>query len=89
MYDIYLYKVVFTRISTDVWPPNQVIAEDGCSSPKCFKGDFADMFTALQPILNFTFVVKRTPVAGVPLENGSWTGQIGKQFPIILLVRRN
>ena len=29
-------------------------------------------------MLNFTFIIKKNSVAGSKLENGSWTGQIGK-----------
>ena len=55
----------------------QTVVEDGCTSVDCFKGWYADLFNLMQPILNFTFVVTKNGVAGIELENGSWTGQIG------------
>ena len=61
-----------------MWGLAQTVVEDGCTSSDCFKGSNADLFTALQPLLNFTFVVTRNVVAGRRLENGSWNGQIGK-----------
>ena len=66
------------RISSDVWPPSQTVVEDGCTSSECFKGTLADIFTSIQPILNFTFTVTKNGVAGIGLENGTWTGQIGR-----------
>ena len=74
----------FVRISSDVWTDMQTIVEDGCTSSKCFKGANADIFTSVQPLLNFTFTVKRNGIAGSKLENGSWTGQIGKKFKILI-----
>ena len=66
------------RISSDVWPPSQTVVEDGCTSSECFKGTLADIFTSIQPILNFTFTITKNGVAGIGLENGTWTGQIGR-----------
>ena len=32
--------------------------KDGCQSSHCFMGHYPDMFTALQSMLNFSFVVE-------------------------------
>ena len=65
------------RISSDIWPPSQTVVENDCTSSKCFKGQYPDVFYAIQSIMNFTFKVLRNPVAGAKLANGSWNGQIG------------
>ena len=74
------------RISSDVWPPSQTVVEDGCTSSECFKGVYADFFTSIQPILNFTFTVKKNGVAGIGLENGTWTGQIGREMISLICI---
>ena len=78
-----MHLFLFPRLSSDVWPKSQTIADDGCTSSKCFQGTFADIFTALQPLLNFTFTLSKNPVAGARLENGTWTGQIGIRIHLI------
>ena len=70
MYQNFLYN----RVSSEAWHPYQVTVEDGCTSSKCFKGSGVDIFTAAQPILNFTFVVTRR----------TWKDQIGKHIESIL-----
>ena len=35
--------------------------KDVCQSSHCFKGHYPDMFTALQSVLNFSFVVEINP----------------------------
>ena len=57
-------------------PPFQTYLEDGCSSPECFKGVYADTFFKLQESMNFTFTIEWVKGFG-GIKNGSWTGMIG------------
>ena len=53
--------------------------QEGCETPECFKGYYADMFNNVQSELNFTYTVNVSSAAGITLKNGSWTGMIGMQ----------
>ena len=59
-------------------PPNFCARhlEDGCTSSKCFKGLYADIFHSLQESLNFTFTIQLVKSFG-GMKNGTWTGMIG------------
>ena len=67
-----------SRIASSKWWRSQTKADDGCQSFECFKGINPEILEILQPILNFTFTITKEQVAGRKVENGSWTGQIGK-----------
>ena len=43
--------------------------EDGCQSSTCFKGHYADMFVALQSVLNFTFKIEVNPPQNILGKN--------------------
>ena len=75
-----LIHIILHRITTAVWPPYQIHAEDGCSSKDCYKGIFPDIFYAIQSKLNFTYTIEINNAAGTILENGTWTGQIGLSY---------
>ena len=44
-----------------------------------FEGMFADIFTSLQELMNFTYTLKEPPDGewGAQRADGSWTGMIG------------
>ena len=67
-----------SRIASSKWWRSQTKADDGCQSFECFKGINPEILEILQPKLNFTFTITKEQVAGRKVENGSWTGQIGK-----------
>ena len=71
-------RILF-RLSSDYWPPSQTEVIDGCNSSDCFKGAYPDVLHALQDIMNFTYTVRRNPIAGAQLPNGTWIGQIGNR----------
>lgn len=52
---------------------------DGCQSPECFQGMFADVFHELMDMMNFTYtmMMPKDGQWGAQRDNGSWTGVIG------------
>ena len=62
--------VFFTISATSFkWGTVTTNIEDGCQSFTCFKGHYADMFIALQSILNFTFTIKENPPQNILGKN--------------------
>ena len=80
----YIYRIV-----TGVYPPYVTYVEDGCKSPNCFKGVYADVFHELQSLLNFTYTVSVTHGFGSRLPNQSWTGLIGKYSTLEKVTQNN
>ena len=70
-------NLIWNRIASSTYPQWISHAEDGCSSPKCFKGYYADVFHALQNELNFTYTITFDKVFGAKQKDGSWSGKIG------------
>ena len=64
------------RAVATVSPPFQTYLLDGCRSPSCFKGVYADTFHKLKEKMNFTFTIEWVKVFG-GVKNGQWTGMIG------------
>ena len=52
-----MYNYIFS-VTTFQWAPSQSYVTNGCSSPDCFTGYFADLFYAVQSELNFTFTIR-------------------------------
>ena len=57
-------------------PPAVTYIEDNCSSKRCFKGLFADVWHALVEQMNFTYTIRRAHQWG-SYENGKWNGMVG------------
>ena len=57
-------------------PPAVTYIEDKCSSKRCFKGFFADVWHALVDQMNFTFTIRRAYEWG-SFENAKWNGMVG------------
>ena len=73
-----------SRIASSQWWRAQTVAEDGCRSFECFKGINPSILEILQPILNFPFTITKEQIAGRKIENGSWTGEIGKSHKDVI-----
>ena len=73
---ISLYAVDEHRAVATVSPPFQTYLVDGCRSPSCFKGVYADTFHKLKDTMNFTFTIEWVKAFG-GVKNGQWTGMIG------------
>ena len=80
---------ILNRIASSTYPQWISHAEDGCSSSKCFKGYYADVFHALQTELNFTYTITFNKVFGAKQKDGSWSGKIGDFITLDLLSRKN
>ena len=76
IYLTYHYIVDEHRAVATVSPPFQTYLLDGCRSPSCFKGVYADTFHKLKEKMNFTFTIEWVKVFG-GVKNGQWTGMIG------------
>ena len=74
--DMYFYIVDERRAVATVSPPFQTYLVDGCRSPSCFKGVYADTFHKLKQTMNFTFTIEWVKAFG-GVKNGQWTGMIG------------
>ena len=68
------------RIASHEWDTEQTFVEHGCTSFDCYKGVYPGMLSLLQSKLNFTFKIEFLHQYPYELENGSWTGKIGKLF---------
>ena len=76
---ISLYIVDEHRAVATVSPPFQTYLVDGCRSPSCFKGVYADTFHKLKETMNFTFTIEWVKAFG-GVKNGQWTGMIGIEY---------
>ena len=67
------------KVMNEVYPPyvNEMIPT-GIPGEFTMKGMYADLFHALQSVLNFTYVLKESPDGqwGVLKSDGTWTGMI-------------
>ncbi len=69
----------FIRVSALLNKPYETMVVDGCQSPECFQGMFADVFHELMDMMNFTYtmMMPKDGQWGAQRDNGSWTGVIG------------
>ena len=68
---------IIPRVTSTAYPNYIQFVKDGCGSPECLTGYFADVFHELQEKLNFTYSVTTNNAGGIKLKNGSWTGMLG------------
>ena len=64
------------RIVSAYNPPSVSYIEDNCSSKRCFKGLFPDVWHLIADQFNLTFTVRQVYQWG-SFENGKWNGMVG------------
>ena len=71
-------NVINFRITTIGKDHSTDLSENGCRSPQCFKGIYANVLHLIQASLNFTYTIRGDNTVGHEQLNGSWSGQFGK-----------
>ena len=74
------FQGLHLRVATKVSSPYVTkIHATPVKEGRLFEGMFADIFTSLQELMNFTYTLKEPPDGewGAQRADGSWTGMIG------------
>ena len=64
------------RVVSAYSPPAVTYIEDNCTSERCFKGMYADIWHSLSKKMNFTYTIRRAYAWGSN-NNGTWNGTVG------------